>query len=219
MIRALLFWTLLLSACSLNVASPQPIPPSPTAIIIPAVTTVVSPVTVTVETPPSDQPPTEVLTPAPGITPIGEITPEQPESQSCGYQWAYGELPELAGSFQQSIQALEPGTQTRVYAFGENCVLPDGTVGKFLAMETDFEVTLQVSDITDKSTLGEWIVKVMQVIDAIPPEQISGPRPGRVSIRFESSAGQDGVNFYIDQYNSLPAGLSNLEIYQTLHTP
>ena len=202
MIRALLFWTLILSACSTGVASPQPVP-----------TTAVPPLTLTIETASVDQPPIDA------VTPVGEITPEQPDYQSCGWQWAYGELPELASNFQQSIQALEPGAQTRVYAFGENCLRSDGTVARFAAMETDFEITLQVSDIADKSTLGEWVVKVMQVINAIPPEQIPGPRPGRVSIMFQSSAGRKGVNFYINQYQALPEGLSPSQIYQELQTP
>jgi len=54
------------------------------------------------------------------------------------------------------------------------------------------------------------------VIEAIPADQIIGPRPGRVSIIFHSAATQTGVNFYIDQYQGLPAGLSNAEMYRSL---
>ena len=67
--------------------------------------------------------------------------------------------------------------------------------------------------------LGEWIVKVMQVICAIPPEQIVGPRPGWVSLTFKAVIEQSGVNFHIDQYQGLPTGLSNAEIYQALQVP
>ena len=83
-------------------------------------------------------------------------------------------------------------------------------------METDFNITLPVSDLSDEAVLGEWIVKVMQVIQAIPPDQIIGPRPGRVGIRFESNGESQDVSFYIDQYGALPAGLGNAELYQTL---
>ncbi|HSL29090.1 MAG TPA: hypothetical protein VK900_07820 [Anaerolineales bacterium] len=145
--------------------------------------------------------------------------PTPPEPQNCGYQWAYQDLPELSSSFQASIQELQDEAQASAFAFGENCVLPDGTVAQFLPMETDFNVTLQVTDLADENALGEWIIKVMQVIESIPADQIVGPRPGRVSITFQSGTSQQVVNFYIDQYENLPAGLSNAEIYQALRAP
>ncbi len=83
-------------------------------------------------------------------------------------------------------------------------------------METDFNVTLQASDLSDETALGEWIVKTMQVIEDIPPDQIVGPRPGRVGILFESNDQRQGVTFYIDQYKRLPSGLSPADVYQAL---
>src|SRR5687768_6596784 len=142
-----------------------------------------------------------------------------PDAQNCGYQWAYQDLPELSSSFQQYIQALQPEAQANAFAFGENCVLPDGAIARFSPMETDFNITLQVADVSDENTLGEWIVKVMQVIEGIPADQIVGPRPGRVSITFQSGPSQQVVNFYIDQYQNLPAGLSHTEIFQALQLP
>jgi hypothetical protein len=59
----------------------------------------------------------------------------------------------------------------------------------------------------------------MEVIQNIPPEQIVGPRPGRVSVTFTAGTAQSGVNFYIDRYRALPAGLSNAEIYKALQIP
>ncbi|HLO14465.1 MAG TPA: hypothetical protein VK206_06540 [Anaerolineales bacterium] len=182
--RALLFWTLILSACSISVASPQTIPPSTTE----------APVSI----------PTTAVPPNP---------------QDCGYQWATQALPELSSSFQGSIQALQPEAQANAYAFGENCMLADGSNGGFGAMETDFKVTLNVSDLTNEVELGEWIVKVMQVITAIPKDQIAGPQPGRVTIAFQSNGNQQVINFYINQYQALSPGLSDSEIYQALQTP
>lgn len=155
-------------------------------------------------------------TEAPTVIPTTAVPTDLPP---CGYQWAYQDLPELSSSFQQSIQELQAEAQANAYAFGENCIGADGSVVTFLAMETDFNVTLQVSDLANEADLGEWIVKVMQVINNIPQEQIVGPRPGRVSIVFQSNADQKAVNFYIDQYQDLPAGLSSAEIFQALQTP
>jgi len=83
-------------------------------------------------------------------------------------------------------------------------------------METDFNITIPVNDLSDETALGAWIVKVMQVIQNIPPDQIIGPRPGRVGILFESNGKRQGVTFYIDQYQTLASGLSPAEIYQTI---
>ena len=184
--RMLLFWTLILGACSALPASTTEVPP-------PVPTTAV-----------------------PDSQPEGQIATVPPSSQNCGYQWAQQDLPELSSIFQQSVQALQPEAQATAFAFGENCVRADGSIAGFSAMETDFNITLRVNDPTNESDLGEWIVKVMQVIEAIPPEQIVGPRPGRVSLTFEAGGDPTMINFYVDRYQSLPSGLSNAEVFQAL---
>ncbi len=204
---AFLCWTLILCACSTSLSSPQPVPPTVTALAFPTTPIPVPEPIVTLSTPHIDQPPD------------GNIPTTQPNPQDCGYQWANQDLPELSSSFQTSIQALQPEAQANAYAFGENCIRSDGSIAGFGAMETDFNVTLHVSDLTNESGLGEWIVKVMQVIENIPPEQIAGPQPGRVSIIFQSSGDQKIVNFSINQYQALGPGLSNSEIYQALQIP
>lgn len=179
---------------------------SPTEVVLPIITKPVLPpdkLIATVSTPHIEQGPDGAVTAAPSY-------------EQCGWQWANQALPELSASFLQSLQALQPEAQGHAFAFGENCMLSDGSIGYFAAMETDFNVTLQVNDITDESELGEWVVNVMQIIDAIPADQIMGPRPGRVSLSFQSNEQQDVLNFYIDQYHNLQPGLSNAEIYQTL---
>lgn len=137
---------------------------------------------------------------------------------NCGYQWAQQDLPELSGEFQRAIQGLQSEAQASAFAFGENCVYADGHVD-FSAMETDFNITLQVNDLSNEAELGEWIVKVMQVVENIPEEKIVGPQPGRVSMAFQIGSEQKLVNFYINQYQALPAGLSGAEIYQALRAP
>ena len=196
------FGIVMLTACSVGMASPQPLPVSTTQAASPFPTTAVPDLTLTALTPPTP-----------------EISSLTPDPNNCGYQWAQQDLPELSASFQQSIRALEPNAQASAYAFGENCVLSDGTIARFLAMETDFNITLPVDDLANEAVLGRWIVNVMDVIQSIPAEQIVGPRPGRVSIVFQSGTAQSVFNFYIDQYQALPDGLSHTEIYEALLTP
>jgi len=224
-IHTVLFWTLLLSACSSNGLFPEA-PPSLTpetpalqpssmpAMESPAVET--NPVSTT-EVLPSPKLIATLSTPHIDQGPDGAATIDPSYPRQCGYQWAYKDLPELSGTFQQSIQALQPDAQAVAFGFGEDCVYADGTA-TFIPMETDFNITMPVSDLSDTAALGEWVVKIMQVIENIPPDQIIGPRPGRVSILFESNGERDGVGFYIDQYQALTPGLRYAEIYQALQS-
>jgi len=219
--RTLLLWTLVLGACSTGIPPADSIPqippgttPSPTIVAL-AITENFSASPAlpiprfmrTLETPHTDQPPDGNVT-----------TAAPPTFEGCAYMWAYEDMPELSGSLQQSIQVLHPGAQANAYAFGEDCIHADGSA-TFIAKETDFNITLQVNDLSNESDLGEWIVKVMHVIENIPQEQIVGPQPGLVSIVFQSNGDQGVVNFYINQYQALPPGLSNSEIYQALQIP
>ena len=231
-VRSVLFFTLVLSSCSaISTASqsavPQSVSPAPSSetFTIPTATALItlpatteSPFPLSTTTVPDSRPISTLATPHIDQGPDGPIT-QAPDTQNCAYQWAYQDVPELSSSFQGSLQTLQPEAQGTAFVFGENCILPDGSIGRFLPMETDFNSTLQVSDLSNESELGEWIVKVMQVITAIPPEQIVGPRPGRVSMTFQSGAEQKIVNFYIDQYQGLPSGLSTAEIFQALQMP
>jgi hypothetical protein len=113
------------------------------------------------------------------------------------------------------LQQVQPEAQGDAHVFGENCVHEDGSA-TFLPMETDFNVTLQGSDLSDEASLGDRVIQVMQVVESIPPEQIVGPRPGRVSLIFESGGERIGVNFYVDQYLSLPGNLNSAELYRLL---
>ena len=212
--RTLLFSGIILCACSTGGLSPEAssadsVTDTPSPFVIPVSTTEVFPPTkliATVATPHIDQPPD------------GEAMTTAPEYSGCAYQWAYEDLPKLSSDFQQSIQGLQAEAQASVFAFGENCVYADGSA-TFTAMETDFNITLQVAVLANDAELGEWIVKVMQIIENIPQDQIVGPRPGRVSVAFQASSEQKFVNFYIDQYRALQSGLSNAEIYRALQSP
>ena len=178
----LLFWTLILSACSSSLF-------------------------------PTDAVPTIIATEIPAVT----IPATASSYGECGYQWAYRDIPELSSKFLQAIQQLQPTAQANAFIFGEDCVHADGQAD-FIAMETDFNITLPVASVTDANECGAWIVKIMQVILDIPKAEIIGPRPGRVSISFQAGSEQKNFSFYIDRYQALPAGLSNPEICTALQT-
>ena len=141
----------------------------------------------------------------------------EPTAEPCGYMWASQNLTDLTLDLQDIIQSVQPEAQAYAFAFGEDCVYTDGH-RTFTAMETDFNVTLPVADLTDEDALGEWITKTMQVIESLPKEKIVGPRPGRVTIIFTAGTEQKIVRFYIDKYQSLPKDMAGWEVYQALQT-
>lgn len=220
MIRTVLFWTLILCACSSDISSPEAVPPSlESGLASSTITPVVDVLsTSTTEVLPPPKLIATLSTPHIDQGPDGAVTIPPSSQQGCAYQWAYQDLPELSGQFLAMLRQVQTEVQGNAYAFGENCIREDGSA-TFLPMETDFNITLQVSSLSDEPTLGEWIVKVMQVIENIPPEQITGPRPGLVNIIFRSNGEEKGIRFYIDQYRALETGLNSAEIYRALQTP
>lgn len=216
---SVLFLSLFLSACSPGGLTAEPTPAEPAAVPTTPVTEIPTDVVIPIITRPV-LPPDKIIatvsTPHIDQGPDGAATAVPSYPEGCGYQWTNHPLPELSASFLQSLQVLQPEAQGNAFAYGENCLGADGNIIRFIAMETDFNVTLQVNNLADPSELGEWVVKVMQVIDAIPPDQIMGPKPGLVQMFFQSNGLQEPLGFSIDQFHGLPAGLSNAEIYQTL---
>jgi hypothetical protein len=136
-------------------------------------------------------------------------------NEACGYQWASKDLPELSSKFLQAIQQLQPSAQANAYAFGEDCLYVDGHTD-FSAMETDFNITLQVGNLADANECGEWVVKVMRVIADIPKEELVGSRPGKVNMILQAGTEQKNINFYIERYQSLPEGLNNAQVCNSL---
>jgi len=211
-IHPLLLLTLFLGACSTSVSSPEPLSaPSPTPIDFPITESADS-------LPPlthSDSVPTIPVEPHIDQPPDGNIPTVPPASEGCGYMWATQNLTDLTLVLQAAIKNLQPDAESYAFAFGEDCIYQDGHK-TFSAMETDFNVTMPATDLTDENALGEWIVRVMEVIGDLPAEKIVGPRPGRVTIIFMSGTDQKFVQFYIDKYQALDPNMNGWEIYQAL---
>jgi hypothetical protein len=179
--------SLALSACALaNLATPGP--SGPTQIVEPRSTTPVTP-----------------LTSTPEIT---------PSSGNCAYMWASHALPDLSQKVADSLQALGPNVTGSAYAYGEDCVYADGH-STFSAMETDFRAKVTVDDLQDQGSLGDWVIRIMDVITKLPADELAGPQPGRVQFEFSNTA-SDSVflNVPITDYQSQAAGLSGAEVFQ-----
>lgn len=211
--RTLLLWTLILGACSTGGFSPEvssPAPPTdtPSPSVIPVSTTQVLPLTkliATLATPHIDQPPD------------GNVTTAPPTFEGCAYMWAYKDLPELSGQLQEEIQALDPGATAWATAFGEDCIRSDGRVD-FLVRETDFYVHRLVTDPTDFESFGNWILQVMQTIEALPDEAIVGPIPGFVEFWFiENEAEHLVARVPFEQYREEAGGKTGEELFRMFY--
>lgn len=136
----------------------------------------------------------------------------------CYYVWAYQDLPDLSPSVAAGMQAIVTGATGSAYAFGEDCVAADGT-RKFLPMETDFRVKLPASDLKDEAALGNLISSTMTMIERLPPNQLAGPRPGRVEFEFDAPNGNN-LRLVVDlaRYRSEASGRSDTEIFRLFST-
>jgi len=212
--RTLLFWTLILCACSTGGLSPETpssnrVTETPSPFVIPVSTTEVIPLTkliATIATPHIDQPPD------------GNVTTAAPEYPGCAYQWAYEDLPELSKQLQEEIMTLNLEATAWATAFGEDCVYADGHAD-FSAMETDFYVQLPVTDLADFESFGNWMTQVMQVVEGLPRDLLSGPQAGFVEFKFTKSDTEFlFVRVPIQQFRETASGKTGEELFRLFYT-
>jgi hypothetical protein len=144
-----------------------------------------------------------------------------PEQQPCSYTWANESLPEVS---EELVQAFTEANLVvdRAYAsaFGENCVTADGWVQSFHAMQTDFYLKIAVDDIEDEDRIGEWVEKILPMLDRFPPGEVPGPNPGVVEIHFSSSSGETTLRFPRQKASDLLAqGFRQHELVEALKAP
>lgn len=212
--KTLLCWTLVLGACTQIFSTPQPVPesdvPTPTLFPLPDVVTLTETLSSISSTVVATDPPTFTTTIAPN-TPFSAI--------DCGYQWAYEDRPKLTTPFDLAVKKMIPNSTSRATAFGENCINSYGQVVYFLAMETDFHVTIPIELLDDYETFGNWIAQVMQIVNELPLDLIAGPKPGFVEFGFEKNIAEAiVVRVPIQQYNETANGKTGEELFRLFYT-
>jgi hypothetical protein len=159
------------------------------------------------------------LTDTPNVAPATiTVEPSQnDQSVDCAFIWAKKPLPNLSESFDQTLKEALPNAGGYAEAYGENCVTETGEIARFLAMETDFHITLSVEDLEDQQMLGNLIEDVMTVLSAFPTEDIPGPQPGYIGLTFETP--NDSIRLWImrtDIEAALERGLQGEKLFTTL---
>ena len=153
-------------------------------------------------------------------TPTNTVGPQQDYEQvECAFMWANGPLPELSDDFDKALKEAQPQASGYAEAYGENCIDNEGNIVRFLTMETDFYVTLKVSDLEDRQALGELIKQVLAVVAKFPKEDTPGPQPGYVGITFKAPT--DELRLWFTQTDGEAAidnGLRGEELFNALQT-
>lgn len=110
--------------------------------------------------------------------------------EPCGYQWASNPLPDISEEIQNMFdEAGLADLQVTAEAFGENCIRADGSIARFLTMQTDIRVIVAVEQVQDLAPLGEIAREILRILVNIPREQLAGPNDGYIGIQFTSQAG------------------------------
>jgi hypothetical protein len=148
---------------------------------------------------------------------------EKPEDAAlegpCAYTWASQPLPELSQTLQQRLEQQEIlATEVRAAAYGENCVLADGTVAHFLTRQTDLYFQVPVTEIEDRQTQGEIAAQIIQFVDDIPAGTLVGPQEGYIQINYTTSTGQmQSLWFSISEgRTAIESGLQGAELFAEL---
>ena len=140
-----------------------------------------------------------VVTPPPGIHLPDEQGGGNPETaqppagsidEPCGYQWASNPLPDISKEIQNMFdEAGLDNLQVVAEAFGENCIRADGTIARFLTMQTDIRMTVPVEQVQDLALLGEIAREILRLLVNIPREELAGPNDGYIGIQFTTQTG------------------------------
>jgi hypothetical protein len=201
--------TLLLAACApAALATPTNIP-APVALSFSAAEATLTPSVPTV---------TATFTPLP-ITETPSSTPTQDAGSTiCGWQWARQNLPEVSAQFLGALQTAGLPVETaRAEAYGENCVGQDGSILRFAVMETDYYITISVTDLADETTLGNLLTQAFAVLDQFPVGQTPGPNPGYIGVTFKAADQTQNLWFQRSRSADLRTqDLSRANLYRAL---
>jgi hypothetical protein len=149
---------------------------------------------------------------------VPTVVPSTPTFDGCAYVWASQQLPELSRLLNSSLQKISADVTGLAYAYGENCVYGDGHE-TFSAMETDYRIGVKVKDIHDEAALGDWIAKVMLIVDALPAAETQGPQPGRVDFDFKQPDPADlFISVPIEKYHREAKGLKGVELFRLFYS-
>ena len=154
----------------------------------------------------------------PAVTTEETFTVAEPPSftqtyEGCSFFWVSRALPELSAQVQAAVHEFQQEAQARAETFGEGCLYVKDHQ-EFTALEMDFHVVLQVDNLSNTAELGNWIAKVMPIINQLPPEQVPGAQPGIIDFRFSQGETEYiRVRVPIHRYQNEAQGKTGAELF------
>lgn len=151
------------------------------------------------------------------IGPIQQKTLEN--DPNCAYVWATQPLPELTAELQKKLIKLDVrASEVNAAAFGENCVLADGTVDRFITRQTDLYFMVPVADFEDQDLLGSITEEIILFVRDIPQNTLPGPQEGYIQVNFISADGRMQSLWFqgSDGLAYLDKGLKGADLYKKL---
>jgi len=141
------------------------------------------------------------------------------DDTQCGYQWATQPLPDVTAELQQRLEKQNTlAADVNAAAYGENCVLADGTIARFLGKQTDLYFQVPVTDMEDTQNLGELAEGIILFVEDIPSDLLVGPNEGYIQINFSSALGQMTSLWFQTSTgrDALDEGLKGTELFNRL---
>lgn len=136
--------------------------------------------------------------------------------RDCYYNWAYKSLPELSEQAQAAVRELYPEAEAHAQAYGEDCIYADSHAD-FIAMETDFFITLRAANLNDDAELGNMIRRTTDLLlSRFPTGETPGPQPGRFTYRFTLAGKERYLSFATADFQMLPRDLSGADLLRGL---
>ncbi len=153
----------------------------------------------------------------------GLVAPQQQKTlendPSCGYNWATQPQPDLSAELQKKLIKLGVrASEVSAAAYGENCILSDGTVDHFILRETDLYFKSPVAGFDDRELLGSITEELILFVRDIPADTLPGPQEGYMQIVFISAAGEMQTLWFqpSDGLKYLEKGLHGADLYDKL---
>lgn len=159
-------------------------------------------------------------------TPILETLTSSPVATSvvtpvCAYVEASKDAPDASAAITQAYRSANiTHVDVRAEAVGENCIDTNtNRVASFSTRQTDIYLLVPVQDIHDTQALGDWISRLVPLIETVPADQLPGPNPGNIAIQFTN--GTDEVNLWFPRQTAqglLQKGIRGSALYEALAT-
>ncbi len=135
---------------------------------------------------------------SPTATPDASDTPD---TLPCYFNWATQPLPDLTSQVQAAMESAGlSGINARAEAYGENCYSAlTNQADSFATLETDFSVTVDVTDLKNKELLGNLLERILVVLDRFPPGNVPGQQPGYIGVVFQKGEEELRLWFLVTQ--------------------